>query len=669
MPTITGTVVDVTGRKDSRAWRAWSPVYREGESGHVVTMEEQPVRVSAGVLTVELEPGVAVIENPDGTQWRVTVPDTDTTLWPLIQAAVMLPPETPEDQLAAAIEAYFDTHPVGPGIGDMQASVYDPTTRQADAFSQDNMADGTANKNYTAAEKTKLAGVAAGATANSTDAQLRDRGTHTGTQSADTITDGTTNRAYTATEKTKLAGIATGATANDTDANLKNRANHTGTQTASTISDFNTAADARITAAGLQATSEKNQPNGYAGLDSSALIPAVLLPSYVDDVLEYANTGAFPGTGTTGKIFVAVDTGKIYRWSGSVYVEISPSPGSTDAVPEGATNQYYTATRADARISAAIGVTVQGYNSNTTQLGNSTTGTGSIVRDTSPTLTTPALGTPASGDLTNCTFPTLNQNTTGNAATATALAAYRNFQTNLASTSSVAFNGTSNATPGVTGILPVTNGGTGANTLTGLAKGNGTSAMTAATAGTDYVAPGGALGTPSSGNLANCTFPTLNQSTTGNAATATKLATARNINGVPFDGTGNIVTPLSVAVPVWIEVHATYGARAVGYGDNTMGFLSPDSFTLTGIVFRGATADASGSSTVEVRQNGTQITGSSKTITAANQWGYGANVTVTGLSIAVAAGDVLRPYISAVGTTPGFGFSAVIIGTKTVTAS
>ena len=43
---------------------------------------------------------------------------------------------------------------------------------------------------------------------------------------------------YTTAEKTKLSGIATGATANDTDANLKSRANHTGTQTASTISDF-----------------------------------------------------------------------------------------------------------------------------------------------------------------------------------------------------------------------------------------------------------------------------------------------------------------------------------------------------------------------------------------------------------------------------------------------
>lgn len=41
----------------------------------------------------------------------------------------------------------------------------------------------------------------------------------------------------------------------------------------------------------------------------------------------------------------------------------------------------------------------------------------------------------------------------------------------------------------VTGTLPVANGGTGATTLTGVLKGNGTSAFTAATAGTDYLAP------------------------------------------------------------------------------------------------------------------------------------------------------------------------------------
>jgi hypothetical protein len=44
------------------------------------------------------------------------------------------------------------------------------------------------------------------------------------------------------------------------------------------------------------------------------------------------------------------------------------------------------------------------------------TGSGNNVLSTSPTLVTPALGTPTSGTLTNCTFPTLNQNTTGTAA-------------------------------------------------------------------------------------------------------------------------------------------------------------------------------------------------------------------------------------------------------------
>jgi hypothetical protein len=47
------------------------------------------------------------------------------------------------------------------------------------------------------------------------------------------------------------------------------------------------------------------------------------------------------------------------------------------------------------------------------------TGSGNNVLSTSPTLVTPVLGTPTSGNLSNCTFPTLNQSTTGNAATAT----------------------------------------------------------------------------------------------------------------------------------------------------------------------------------------------------------------------------------------------------------
>lgn len=54
-------------------------------------------------------------------------------------------------------------------------------------------------------------------------------------------------------------------------------------------------------------------------------VPAAQLPSYVDDVLEYASTAAFPATGESGKIYIATDTNKTYRWGGSAYVEISES--------------------------------------------------------------------------------------------------------------------------------------------------------------------------------------------------------------------------------------------------------------------------------------------------------------------------------------------------------
>lgn len=72
-------------------------------------------------------------------------------------------------------------------------------------------------------------------------------------------------------------------------------------------------------------TSLKGAANGLAELDADGKVPASQLPSYVDDVLEYANKTSFPTTGETGKIYVSKDDNLTYRWSGTAYVEISAS--------------------------------------------------------------------------------------------------------------------------------------------------------------------------------------------------------------------------------------------------------------------------------------------------------------------------------------------------------
>ena len=76
---------------------------------------------------------------------------------------------------------------------------------------------------------------------------------------------------------------------------------------------------------GAIATTAKGANNGVAELDSTGKVPTSQLPSYVDDVVEYDSQSEFPATGETGKIYIAKDTNKTYRWSGTVYVEISPS--------------------------------------------------------------------------------------------------------------------------------------------------------------------------------------------------------------------------------------------------------------------------------------------------------------------------------------------------------
>lgn len=93
---------------------------------------------------------------------------------------------------------------------------------------------------------------------------------------------------------------------------------------------------------GKAASSHKHAAADIASVNASAItgtIAAANLPSYVDDVLEYAGTSKFPSTGEAGKIYTDTTTNKIYRWGGSSYVVIS------DTIALGETNS--TAYRGD----------------------------------------------------------------------------------------------------------------------------------------------------------------------------------------------------------------------------------------------------------------------------------------------------------------------------------
>ena len=115
-------------------------------------------------------------------------------------------------------------------------------------------------------------------------------------------------------------------------------------------------------------SSEKGAADGVCPLDSSSKIDAIYLPSYVDDVLEYADFASLPVTGETGKIYITLDDDKAYRWTGSSYFEISAANVDsvngqtgivvldTDDINEGVTNLYFTDTRA--KTAAVLNTTV-----------------------------------------------------------------------------------------------------------------------------------------------------------------------------------------------------------------------------------------------------------------------------------------------------------------------
>jgi hypothetical protein len=127
------------------------------------------------------------------------------------------------------------------------------------------------------------------------------------------------------------------------------------------------------------------------------------------------------------------------------------------------------------------------------------------------------------------------------------------------------------------GTLGVASGGTGATTLTGIIKGSGTSAFSAATAGTDYLAPPSGtsiLKGNSGGALANAVAGTdyqapITLTTTGTSGPATFISNTLNIP--QYSGGGGTSSPLVQSDTV-ISTSYSLGANknAMSFGATTI---------------------------------------------------------------------------------------------------
>lgn len=106
-----------------------------------------------------------------------------------------------------------------------------------------------------------------------------------------------TTAAFTTAQETKLAGIATGATANATDAALRDRATHTGTQLAATISDF---ASAVAATAAVTANTAKVTNATHTGDVTGATALTIAADAVTNAKLANMATATIKGRATAG---------------------------------------------------------------------------------------------------------------------------------------------------------------------------------------------------------------------------------------------------------------------------------------------------------------------------------------------------------------------------------
>lgn len=213
-------------------------------------------------------------------------------------------------------------------IADAATSANESATNANQAAENANTSAANADAKAEAAQKaadnaTASANQADQAAVNANTATTRATAAAEKAENAADVAIGVVNEAQQATANANQAAqsandAATNANQAATSANDAATEAHTQAEYAKTQGDYAKAEGNRVLA-------EKGQPGGLAELDESGRVPSSQLPSYVDDVINVATYSQLPNPGESGKIYITEDTNLTYRWSGSGYVEISPS--------------------------------------------------------------------------------------------------------------------------------------------------------------------------------------------------------------------------------------------------------------------------------------------------------------------------------------------------------
>ena len=352
------------------------------------------------------------------------------------------------------------------------------------------------------------------------------------------------------------------------------------------------------------------------------------------------NGGTIPtGYGGTGLTTFTAANGALYSTSSSALA------AGTLPVAAGGTGA------SSAGITAFNNIT--GYSA----AGATGTTTTNLVFSTSPTLVTPVLGTPQSGTLTSCTGLPLTTGVTGTLGIA-------NGGTGQ-TTAATAFNA----------LSPLTTLG---DTLYGAASGAGTRLAGNTTATKKFLVQTG-TGTvsaaPAWGTIAAGDVPTLNQSTTGSAAT---LTTARAIYGNNFNGSAALTQIIA----------STYGGTGNGFTAFSGPATSEKTFTLPNASATILTSNAAvtvaqgGTGVTTTPTNGQLLVGNGTNYTVAtlgsgtgistttgagtltvNNTGVTSNVAGTGITVSGATGAVTISIGQAVATSSNVQFNSLGVGT------